>query len=73
MQTIYVDFNTMQQFDTNDNAIIAQLDHPQDCDIHLHEGERLIVYDEEIRVEAIAHKQGDFWVGAIDWSTRKAA
>ena len=72
MQRISVDFNTMMQFDDgNRHVIIAQIDHPHDQDIHLREDERLIVFDDEFQVEAVAHRQGDFWIGEIDWSTRK--
>ena len=72
MQTIYVDFNTMQRFDDNNqHVVIAQIDNPRDYRICLREGERVIVYDEEFQVEALAHQQDNFWIGEIDWSTRK--
>jgi len=74
MQAIYVDFNTMQQFDDdNQHVIIAQTDYPSDLHLQIQEGERIIVYDEEFQVEATAHRKDDFWIGEIDWPTRKEA
>lgn len=72
MQRISVDCNTMMQFDDgNRHVVVAQIDHPHDHDLHLCEDERVIVFDDEFQVEAIAHRQGDFWIGEINWSTHK--
>jgi hypothetical protein len=71
MQTLPVDFNTMMQFEDNDHVIIAQTDHSRDKNVHLKNGERVIVYDEEFQVEAVAHLENNFWIGEIDWTTKK--
>ncbi len=72
MQELYVDFNTMQQFMDNEHVIIGQMNHQSDAPLRLCEGEHVKVYDEEFSVEAIVHQEGNFWIGVIDWATRKA-
>jgi hypothetical protein len=69
MQRLYVDFNTMmsEPVDLVKLSTDKSSDHPA-----YHEGERVVLFDEEMEVEAtILHSaKYHYWLAEPDWSTR---
>ena len=70
-----VDFNTMMQFE-NERVIIGIEGHPyhdQELLKLLRPGMRVVLYDSELEVEAIAEYDAAYkgWLGKPDWSTRR--
>jgi hypothetical protein len=66
MQRISVDFNTI------DSEPLDLVKIYRDTPIDLHDGKRVLLYDEEMEVEAIAIYDADhhIWLAAPDWTTR---
>lgn len=69
MQKIYVDFNTMmsEPVDLVKLAADRKPDHAL-----FHEGEHVILFDEEMEVEATVryNTRYHYWLAEPDWSTR---
>ncbi|HEU5437898.1 MAG TPA: hypothetical protein VFU88_01315 [Ktedonobacterales bacterium] len=73
MQRISVDFNTMMA-DPDERVTLGQFGTPNgDWLPPLISGERVLLYDEEMEVEAVAEFDAEhrFWLAAPDWSTRR--
>ena len=71
MKRIYVDFNTTQS-DEKKRVHINTGIQPEILD-WLAEGMRLIFFDEEMEVEGVIEfdPQYGFWLGKLDWSTKR--
>jgi hypothetical protein len=71
MKRIYVDFNTTQS-DEKERVHINTGIHPELLE-WLAQDMRLIFFDEEMEVEGIAEfdSQYGFWLGRLDWSTKR--
>jgi hypothetical protein len=71
MQRIYVDFGK----GIDDQVDIAYASEGELKTIMLHEGERVILYDSSLEVQAVAHADCSdgraFWYAVPDWSTQK--
>ena len=69
MQRLYVDFNTMmsEPVDLVKLSTDKSSNHPA-----YHEGERVVLFDEEMEVEAtILHSERyHYWLAKPDWATR---
>lgn len=71
MKRVYVDFNTIQS-DEKERVYINTGGHPELLE-WLAENMRLIFYDEEMEVEGVVEydPQYGFWLGKLDWSTKR--
>jgi hypothetical protein len=71
MKRIYVDFNT-KNMDERERVYVNTRLHPELLDV-LKEGERVVVYDEEVQMEAVLEYEADYgeFLGVLDWSTLK--
>ena len=72
MQRLYVDFNTMMSEPVD--LVKLEADHAPVKRPHpsFHEGERVLLYDEEMQVEATIHfsERYHYWLAEPDWATR---
>jgi len=72
MQKLYVDFNTMMSEPVD--LVKLEADHAPFKQPHpsFHEGERVVLYDEEMQVEATVHysERYHYWLAEPDWATR---
>jgi len=71
MRRVYVDFNT-KNMDHRERVYVAGPEHPELLDV-LKEGERVVLYDEEMEMEAVLEYEpssGKF-LGVVDLSTLK--
>ncbi len=69
MRKIYVDFNTMM----SEPVDLVKLGTRQLLESSpFHEGERVILFDEEMEVEATVHYSTSYhyWLAGPDWTTR---
>lgn len=66
MHRISVDFNTM------DSEPVDLVKVYRDVPLDLHDGQRILLYDEEMEVEAVATYDSAhcIWLAAPDWTTR---
>lgn len=67
MHRISVDFNTM------DSEPVDLVKIYRDAPLDLLDGQRVLLYDEEMEVEAVANYDADhhIWLAAPDWTTRR--
>ena len=73
MKRISVDFNTMMG-DEQERVALGQLGTPNGDSLPpLRTGERVLLYDEEMEVEAVAEydAESQYWLAAPDWTTRR--
>lgn len=72
MQRLYVDFNTMMSEPVD--LVKLEADHAPSGkrNLSFHEGERVMLYDEEMQVEATIHfsERYHYWLAEPDWATR---
>ena len=72
MQRLYVDFNTMMSEPVD--LVKLEADHApfEKRRPSFHEGERVVLYDEEMEVEATIHYSAryHYWLAEPDWATR---
>jgi hypothetical protein len=74
---LYVDFNTMMMDPDEERVTICKKDSDRAIDRDavavLADGERNLLYDEEMEVEAVAElgefPAGRFWLARPDWTT----
>lgn len=71
MNRIYVDFNTTQM-DDRERVCINTGIKPELLE-QIKEGMRVVFFDEEFEVEGVVEydPQYGFWLGRLDWSTRR--
>jgi hypothetical protein len=71
MRRIYVDFNT-KNMDERERVYINTRLHPELLEA-LNEGERVVLFDEEVQMEAVLEYEADYgrFLGVLDWSTLK--
>lgn len=73
MHRISVDFNTLDS-EPIDLVKMGQLGTPNGDSLPpLRPGERVLLYDEEMEVEAVAEYDAEsrYWLAAPDWTTRR--
>jgi len=71
MNHIYVDFNTTQT-DEQERVHINTGIHPELLD-QIKEGMRVLFFDEDLEVEGVIEydPRYRFWLGRLDWSTKR--
>jgi hypothetical protein len=79
LQRLSVDFNTMMMFPDESTVLICYRDSQRQDDQEalavLREGERYLLTDSDMEVEAVValreYQAGWAWIGRPDWTTRR--
>lgn len=71
MQQVFVDFNSLAT--DEDGQVTINLDVPPNVGIVLHNGERVLLSDDELAVEGVVRREAEthLWLVRPDWTTRQ--